>query len=444
MRHSSLAVSLLLSSLLLALAACGKKEPVAATATPTASVAVPVAAAPAQESAPAAGDAPPLAAPSLVSFAAGAWIVKKPQEYGDGYRAFWLIDERADTMWATPANVTTAQELLLALPEQTVLQTLEFDTAAADCEGCAAKDIVVEVSDSGPDSGFKQIAALSLEAKRDRQRFAVAAEVPGRWVKLVIRNNHGSPEYLELADFRAYGKQLTQTPLADVSGTYETSYGPMHLRQEGSSLSGCYEFNDGLVENGGLDGRVMRFNWSESSGDGKRAGGPAVMAFAPDGKEMLGLYWDEGRVDTVGGSWAGKKKSGSPGTCPQWKAAPADGLARELEAGGRVRLYGIQFDTDAAVIKPDSKPTLERIVKLAQDKPEWKFAIEGHTDSTASAAHNQGLSERRAQAVSAYLVQAGVAAERLRAQGLGASQPVADNGTTLGRSQNRRVELVRQ
>ncbi len=411
--------------------------------TPATAVAAPAEAVRRRHPQPAASDAPPLSASSLVSFAAGAWIVRKPQEYSDGYRTLWLLDERADSMWATPAKVTTPQELLLALPEQTLLKTLEFDNQHTDCDGCDAKDIVVEMSDSGPDSGFKQIAALSLESRRDRQRFAVDAEVPGRWIKLVIKSNHGSAEHLELADFRAYGQQLTQTPLADVSGTYETSYGALHLRQEGSALSGCYEFNEGLLENGGLDGRVMRFNWSEQSGDSKRAGGPAVMTFSPNGKELLGLYWDEGRVDTIGGLWAGKKTTNAVGSCPQWKAQ-GDGLAGELEASGRVRLYGINFDTDAAVIKPDSKPTLERIVKLAQAKPEWKFTIEGHTDSTASAAHNQALAERRAQAVSTYLVQAGVAAERLQAQGLGASKPVADNATTLGRSQNRRVELVRQ
>ena len=65
------------------------------------------------------------------------------------------------------------------------------------------------------------------------------------------------------------------------------------------------------------------------------------------------------------------------------------------------------------------------------------------TDSSATAAHNQTLSEQRAAAVSGWLANAGVAASRLKTQGFGAARPVADNETALGRAQNRRVELVK-
>jgi outer membrane protein OmpA-like peptidoglycan-associated protein len=69
--------------------------------------------------------------------------------------------------------------------------------------------------------------------------------------------------------------------------------------------------------------------------------------------------------------------------------------------------------------------------------------VEGHTDSTGADAYNQALSERRANSVLRYLVDAGVPASRLSAQGFGESQPVADNDTAEGRAQNRRVVLRR-
>jgi OOP family OmpA-OmpF porin len=69
--------------------------------------------------------------------------------------------------------------------------------------------------------------------------------------------------------------------------------------------------------------------------------------------------------------------------------------------------------------------------------------VEGHTDNTGSDAYNQALSVRRANAVLKYLVDAGVPASRLSAQGFGESQPVADNDTAEGRAQNRRVVLRR-
>ena len=74
---------------------------------------------------------------------------------------------------------------------------------------------------------------------------------------------------------------------------------------------------------------------------------------------------------------------------------------------------------------------------------ELKLEIQGHTDNVGAAAANLKLSQDRAAAVKAYLVQTfGVAADRLTTAGLGDTKPIADNATDAGRAQNRRVELV--
>lgn len=73
-----------------------------------------------------------------------------------------------------------------------------------------------------------------------------------------------------------------------------------------------------------------------------------------------------------------------------------------------------------------------------------KLLIEGHTDSSGGAAHNLDLSARRAASVKAALVAGGVPAAALGTQGFGADRPVASNDTVSGRSQNRRVEVVRR
>jgi outer membrane protein OmpA-like peptidoglycan-associated protein len=78
---------------------------------------------------------------------------------------------------------------------------------------------------------------------------------------------------------------------------------------------------------------------------------------------------------------------------------------------------------------------------LKQDESS-KIVIEGHTDSQGSAASNQDLSQRRAEGVRAYLVSRGISGDRLTAQGFGPSRPIADNATTEGRANNRRVEIV--
>jgi len=125
----------------------------------------------------------------------------------------------------------------------------------------------------------------------------------------------------------------------------------------------------------------------------------------------------------------------------------AGGLALydRLERDGRVATHGILFDTDSDVLRPESTPTLTEIGGMLTKYPNLRLVIEGHTDSQGDEAHNQDLSNRRAQAVKAYLVETHkVDAARLATVGLGEGQPVADNGTSEGRAQNRRVELVRQ
>jgi outer membrane protein OmpA-like peptidoglycan-associated protein len=383
--------------------------------------------------------AAPVFEPSLVSFAAGAIIVQKPQEYSEGWSAFRMLDERAGTGWASPEGVVTPQVTVIALPERTLLKRLEFDTAGADGENRGAKDVVVEVSDTGAKDGFKPIAAVSLKNQTDKQSFPVSAEVPGRWVRLTVKNNHGAKDYLELMDFRAYGTQLTHTPIPDVTGTYESSFGNFHIRQQGTSITGCYEHDEGLIS-GGIDGRTMSLRWKEAGDDM----GPAIMVFTPDAKQFFGLWWHQGDEGSGGSDWNGTRISSSVGTCPHWSGGAQEQMTKDLEEAGRTRVYGINFDSDSDHIKDESKPTLDRIAALLKAKADWKLTVEGHTDSTATAEHNQQLSQRRAEAVKAYLVTAGIAAPRLTAVGLGATKPVAPNDTSIGRAQNRRVELTRK
>jgi outer membrane protein OmpA-like peptidoglycan-associated protein len=382
--------------------------------------------------------APAVPETSLVSFAGGALIVQAPQEYGGGWSAMYMLDGQAGTGWASPEKVLTPAVTVVELSERTLLKRLEFDTGGTDGENRGAKDVLVEVSDTSAKDGFKKIAEVSLKDKTDGQKFPAAAEVPGRWLRLTIRNNHGAPDYLELMDFRAYGTQLTHTPLPDVSGTYETDFGDFHLRQEGTSVTGCYEHDEGVLD-GGIEGRIMKFTWREA-GDDK---GPAVMVFSPDGRKMFGLWWTEGNTSGAGSQWNGTRKSATVGTCPHWSGGAQEQMTKDLAELGRTRIYGINFDSDSDVLRDESKPTLDRIAALLKAKADWKLTIEGHTDSTATAAHNQQLSQRRAEAVKAYLQKAGIDGARLKAAGLGATRPVAGNETEIGRAQNRRVELVK-
>jgi len=160
---------------------------------------------------------------------------------------------------------------------------------------------------------------------------------------------------------------------------------------------------------------------------------------------MVGLWGTKG-ADKLTSEWNGKKISNDVGSCPNWspKGGAEQRMQDELAKLGRTRLYGINFDTDSDVIRTESKPTLDKVVAVLKAQPSWKLTIEGHTDSSGGDAHNQDLSQHRAEAVKSYIVAAGIGAERLTAHGMGASKPLASNDTPLGRSQNRRVELVKE
>lgn len=121
---------------------------------------------------------------------------------------------------------------------------------------------------------------------------------------------------------------------------------------------------------------------------------------------------------------------------------PADALKREIDANGKVAMQ-VNFAVDKADILPGSMPQIEQVARLLSGDPALKLSINGHTDATGDAAHNQALSEARAKSVVAALVARGIDGARLQARGLGQSEPVADNATEDGRAKNRRVELVR-
>ncbi len=102
---------------------------------------------------------------------------------------------------------------------------------------------------------------------------------------------------------------------------------------------------------------------------------------------------------------------------------------------------GILFDVDKDVVKASAKPNLAKAAEVLKQYPDTYITVEGHTDSTGSAEHNQKLSERRAARVRDVLVAGGVSPSRLSVKGYGATDPVADNATPEGRASNRRVQL---
>lgn len=101
----------------------------------------------------------------------------------------------------------------------------------------------------------------------------------------------------------------------------------------------------------------------------------------------------------------------------------------------------VLFDFDKAEIKPEFTAEIDAAAELLLANPDVTVRIDGHTDSIGTEEYNQGLSERRAEAVASYLEAAGVSRDRMTVAGFGETQPVASNDTAEGRALNRRVEI---
>lgn len=120
-----------------------------------------------------------------------------------------------------------------------------------------------------------------------------------------------------------------------------------------------------------------------------------------------------------------------------------DALEAEVTDRGLVLTLGdVLFATGSAELQGNANNNLNELVSFLKEYPDRRVQIEGHTDNVGSADYNQGLSLRRAESVSQYLMQQGIASQRLSSEGIGMGQPVASNDSEMGRQQNRRVEII--
>lgn len=414
------------------LAACPKKHETATTATTTTTA---PAAAPTTTSSAAAAGTIAHSGDDLLALANGALVIKGAKPADRNGEAWHMLDEDPATGWCSDTG-TWNEPTTIELASRSTIKSVAFDTSKDEWEGRVPKEVLLEVSDTSATDGFKPLADVTLSGKQADETFPIAAPTPARWLRVTLKSMH-TGNIAQIMELRAFGDRVEQPAMPNVTGTYKTDLGEIHLKQDGATVTGCYDHGVAPLV-GGMEGRLLKFEWNVENDDR----GPAIMIFGSDRAfgghwKMTGVAAEHPRLDPFDAT----KTSAEPGTCPQWKP-PQDAMGAELKKSGRVRLYGINFDSDSDVIRPESKPTLDQVAAMLKSSPELKITIEGHTDNTSTPEHNQQLSEKRANAVKQYLVTNGIDAGRLTAAGFGATKPVASNDNALGRAENRRVELA--
>lgn len=161
---------------------------------------------------------------------------------------------------------------------------------------------------------------------------------------------------------------------------------------------------------------------------GKKAGNTAIGA-------IIG-----GAIGGTAGAFIGRKMDRQAAEIKQ--TVPGAEVVREGE--GLIVKFdsGILFDVNKTALKTAATTNLQNLAASMQQNPDTNIMVVGYTDNTGSDTYNQSLSVRRAEAVKFSITANGVSGSRLTTQGKGESDPIADNATETGRSQNRRVEIV--
>jgi len=379
---------------------------------------------------------------NAVALEQGTVLTNYTSEYGgrgsDKWVALSLIDGNEKNGWSSAKGKATPNEFHFVLAENYKLNALEFDNRNAEessYPGIAATDVAVTVASSTESDVFTEIFRGKV-FPTELTSIPLNEPITVRQIKLTILGNGGYANYTELMEFSAYGKAVGTSPDKQaLTASYETNWGLFFIRYENDTLRGCYD-HDGGTFTGSKVGGLLNIEWRE----GDQAGS-AVLAITEDASHFNGIWYEKGLRR---GTWVGKRaddQSRRPKCAKALIKAKKSLVAESLDNTGSARLYGIYFDFNSDVIKPESDKTLKEILAWLEQNTDKSLTFEGHTDSQGSDDYNLTLSRKRAAAVSAWLTNRGIESKRLSSSGLGESQPVADNATANGRSLNRRVEV---
>ena len=347
-----------------------------------------------------------------------------------------------------PRREPLPQRFVVELPAPTTFEA--FGVPVIDefgpQRGRHVRTVQVEGSSDGPDSGFAPLATLVIEMDRDApQLFPVTDTRTVRWVRVTLVDRlieapadfdphtfsellgYGTQEEIVVPDERFTGRwRIRRTGINDIPGTNTIA-----LVQEGEAIRGCQILGGqyGSITGSIVDGLAQLM----ADQEGAPAPTPMLVTVTSEG-DLVGARFSSGFSEI----WA---TSDPTAETPCREPAAGDPIAEALRAGEVAVIHGINFDVDSDVLRPDAAPALERVLGGLHAVGELSVVIEGHTDWDGTEEHNLDLSQRRAEAVVVWLVERGIPGDRLRPEGLGEAQPIADNESSAGRALNRRVEV---
>lgn len=378
---------------------------------------------------------PPVERTDYLTFANGAipvGIAGAGAKLGADFEAAVRITDGNPTAFAVvdgaPAEVDT--EFIYELPALTTFDRFAVPNIVETPSPTATFSRLVEVHGSAATTGdaYVLLASATLQTHKARGQvteLTMAARQPVRRVKLRLVggiNIMRPASSIEFSEIIGNGTQDAAPLGTGFNGVWRTQANRLRLTQNGPVVSGCYDSAGDL--NGTVTGNILRATGMDRSDKTPSA---FILHVAADGSVRGVRSSNKGpfRLYTVANAPAGTAVD-----C-------VDPVPPVLGCGSII--HSIQFAFDSAEIRQESAAVLAELFNGLQAAKSTAIVIEGHTSSEGTEEYNQGLSQRRAQAVVAELVKRGLASQRLSASGIGERRPIAGNDDESGRSLNRRV-----
>ena len=271
-------------------------------------------------------------------------------------------------------------------------------------------------------SAFDSVAFLTRKPKTPVREAADFTQLEGRRTQIIYQAPTGRSS---LEVYRNFEQKLLAAGFAAVfscqSDTCGVSGGQLVTLAFGRDANGVMSFSTGYF-------RAPRYGVFRKTAAGVEQMAAIYVGESPsDGPRIAVLAFEAGAMEA-----------------DKIVVPTAADMSKMLDAGGRIALYGIYFDTADANITGQSQATIDQIIVLLKANPKLSLVVVGHTDNQGDYTANLRLSERRSAAVVAALVKGGVSAGRLTSFGAGMAAPAASNDEEAGRGKNRRVELVKR
>ncbi|MEQ8479601.1 MAG: OmpA family protein [Hoeflea sp.] len=339
-------------------------------------------------------------------------------------------DPRGFVVTAKPGGQSDIVEIVYALPALTRFDRFAVPniTETPSPSQTFFKHIEILGAVESVDGPYVTLASAQLGVPPEKgaeTELTLSADQPEvLWIKLRLGdgiNVERDKTFFEFSEVIGNGTQQVPPMSAGFSGVWKGRGVAIELDQHEASVTGCYD-TDGLL-NGSVDGNILRATGQNAAGIPSQF----ILIAAADGS-LRGLR------STNGAPF--KPYDGEPSD-----SAPVCLPAEPPALGCGAIIHGIGFDHDSDRIRPQSEPLLAAMYDDLSATGGGKIEIVGHSSSEGAADYNRHLSQRRAEAVVAALVERGLDPSRLSAAGRGEDEPIASNNDEAGRSMNRRVEI---